>query len=114
MLTFAQTLRDRHRTLTETVRRGELPVVDDLERQDDDWDEMIEWLSVQDEQLEETADMLSHRINNLLMAVQTTCDYLAATPENDGLHRLRERMSATVISGKSALEEVRTLLFNLR
>jgi hypothetical protein len=113
MLTFAEALRDRHRTLMETVGRGELPAVDDLERQDADWNEMIEWLSVQDEKLEETADMLSHRINNLLMAVQTTCDFLATT-ENEGLHRLRDRMCATVVSGKSALEEVRTLLFNLR
>lgn len=113
MLAIAQALRDRHRTLMETLGQGELPAVDDLVRQDGDWNAMIEWLSAQDEKLEETADMLSHRINNLLMAVQTTCDYLAAT-ENDGLRRLRERMCATVVSGKSALEEVRTLLFNLR
>lgn len=113
LLTFAEELRDKHRTLIESVVRGELPSVDDLERQDDDWNEMIERLSMQDEKLEETADMLAHRINNLLMAVQTTCDYLATT-ENDGLHRLRERMCATVTSGKSALEEVRSLLFNLR
>ena len=70
MLTFAETLRDRHRTLMEAVRRGELPPVDDLERQDDDWNEMIEWLSMRDEKLEESADLLSHRINNLLMAAK--------------------------------------------
>ena len=113
MLMFAQTLRESHRTLMETVSRGELPPVDDLARQEDDWNTMMEWLSVQDEKLQETGDMLSHRINNLLMAVQTTCDYLSATPD-DGLQRLRERMSATVISGKTALEEVRTILHSLR
>jgi len=114
LLTFAEALRDRHRSLLETVRRGELPPIDDLERQDDDWNEMIERLSAQDEKLEESADMLSHRINNLLMAVQTTCDYLAGTQESAALQRLRERMSATVVSGKSALEEVRTILSSLR
>jgi len=113
MLAIAQALRDRHRTLMETLGQGEVPAVDDLVRQDDDWSEMIEWLSVQDEKLQETGDMLSHRINNLLMAVQTTCDYLSETPD-DGLQRLRERMCATVVSGKSALEEVRTLLHSLR
>lgn len=100
--------------LIDAARRGELPSLDGLDDNDDQWNEMIEWLETHDEKINESADALSHRINNLLMAVQTTCDYLALKPDVDGIERLRERMVATVKSGKSALEDVRAVLFSLR
>jgi light-regulated signal transduction histidine kinase (bacteriophytochrome) len=113
LLMLATTLRDRHRSIVDAVRDEESLLLDELDLESEEWDVLIARLSRRDDDIKAATELLSHRINNLLMAVQTACDYLARSPSDDGLGRLRERLIGTTQAVQRAHEEVVSILGKL-
>lgn len=113
-LALARSIRAAHDALSQRLRDGDALSVDDLDGHGRLLDELIDDLTLHDRQLQESMELLAHRINNLLMAVQTASDTLALEPEKEQLARLRQRLSETVGMGKHTLGEVRQMLGGLR
>jgi hypothetical protein len=113
-LGLAQLIRDAHKQIASRAGNGEVISARELEQCGQKIDALIEHLTVREEAIEQSADLLAHRINNLLMAVQLAHD-LFAMEESDmnGIDRVRKRLSDTIDMGNRALEEVREILMSL-
>ncbi len=113
-LGLAQTIRESHRQLVARAGNGEVLSSGDLEENGQRIDDLVDQLLAREQAIEQSADLLAHRINNLLMAVQMAHDYLG-TPRNgdNGIDRVRKRLVDTIDMGNRALEEVRSILMRL-
>jgi len=84
--------------VTETKRRLDLLVVHVRER---------------DERFEALHDALADRMNNLLMAIRTASDLLRH-PDPDDIAHVRERLDATVETGRQAVKRLQDTLETAR
>lgn len=114
LLEVVSALREHYGRIVDAAREGESPSLDRLEQHARELDALIRQLEARERRLDESSELLANRINNLLMAVQTTADYLAATRPGPDFQRLRQRLVGTIDMGKAAFEEVLRILLGLR
>ena len=114
LLSIAEALNARHRTFVEKARAGEFPGTEDMELQSADCERLVEQLKQFEDEIRAAGEVLNHRMNNMLMAVQTTADYLGkAAPDGNGLERLRTRLSGAISMVQHVQREISATLAKL-
>ncbi|HEX9982594.1 MAG TPA: hypothetical protein VGF69_04985 [Thermoanaerobaculia bacterium] len=96
---------DLHSQAMELARAG-VPPVELLEQQQQLIAELKARVHHQQSRRAAVAELVSDRINNMLMAVQTATDLLRRVPDEDGCAELRHRLTTTVDSGRDALRRI--------
>jgi hypothetical protein len=112
-LGLAQTIREVHRQLVDRAGRGEVISSGDLTQNGRRIDDLVDRLSEHEGVIDECSEMLAHRINNLLMAVQMAHDFLSTKENARGTDEIRQRLRDTIAMGSLALAQVRETLTRL-
>jgi light-regulated signal transduction histidine kinase (bacteriophytochrome) len=101
-----------HAQAMELARTG-IPPVELLAQQQQVMAELTDRLHQQQERRAALAELVSDRINNVLMGVQTATDLLRHPPEEERCAELRQSLISTVDSGRDALRRIQAGLAEL-
>ena len=114
LLTLAMSLRDAHKRLSALVRTS-LPQAAPLADEETLMlEQLVDSLRAREERLGEVKVIVADRLNNVLMAVKTASDLLRTQPSVETTAVIRQRLDATVETGRDALKRINGGLARLR